>query len=123
MNHPISVLNRLSLNVPMKSRILAATVPVLLLLWSSHPALAVDGEPFIHDPATVILCDGKYYTYGTGGGSLVSDDGWTWHSGTRVSGVGAAPDLIHIGDRYYMAYASSGGGLGGGRASAIDVMW
>jgi len=107
----------------MKFRILPATVPVLLLLWSSNPALAVDGEPFIHDPATVIQCDGKYYTYGTGGGGLVSDDGWIWHSGTRVPGVGAAPDLIHIGDRYYMAYASSGGGLGGGHASAIHVMW
>ena len=38
-------------------------------------------------------------------------------------GGGAAPDLIHIGDRYYMAYASSGGGLGGGHASTIHVMW
>ena len=107
----------------MKSRILAATVPAMLFLCSSGPALAVDGEPYIHDPSTVVLCDGKYYTFGTGGGGLVSDDGWTWHSGTRVPGVGAAPDLIHVGDRYYMAYASSGGGLGGGHASAIHVMW
>ncbi len=107
----------------MKSRILAATIPALLFLSPSGPALALDGEPYIHDPSTVVLCDGKYYTFGTGGGGLVSDDGWTWHSGTRVSGVGAAPDLIHIGDRYYMAYASSGGGLGGGHASAIHVMW
>ena len=37
--------------------------------------------------------------------------------------AGAAPDLIHIGDRYYMAYASSGGGLGGGHASTIRVKW
>ncbi len=107
----------------MKSRVLAAIVPTLLFLWSSCPAVALDGEPYIHDPSTVLLCDGKYYTFGTGGGGLVSDDGWTWHSGTRVPGVGAAPDLIHIGDRYYMAYASSGGGLGGGHASAIHVMW
>ena len=85
--------------------------------------MALDGEPYIHDPSTVLQCDGKYYTFGTGGGGLISDDGWTWHSGARVHGGGAAPDLIHIGDRYYMAYATSGGGLGGGHASTIHVMW
>ena len=37
--------------------------------------LALDGEIRIHDPSTIILCDGRYYTYGTGGISLVSDDG------------------------------------------------
>ena len=40
-----------------------------------------------------------------------------------MSGGGAAPDLIHIGDRYFMAYAATGGGLGGGHAGAIHVMW
>ena len=30
-------------------------------------ALALDGQIGIHDPSTVVLCDGKYYTYGTGG--------------------------------------------------------
>src|SRR5471032_1630994 len=118
----ISSLKSFALNVPMKSRILAATIPVLLFLSSSNPALALNGEPYIHDPSTVLECDGKYYTWGTGGTGLVSDDGWTWHSGARVPG-GAAPDLIHIGDRYYMAYASSGGGLGGGHASTIRVKW
>jgi len=106
----------------MKSCILAAAVPTLLSLWLSSPALALDGEPYIHDPSTVVQCDGKYYAFGTGGSGLVSDDGWTWHSGTRVQ-AGAAPDLIHMGDRYYMAYASSGGGLGGGHASSIHVKW
>src|ERR1019366_223931 len=122
MSHMISSLNSLVLKVPMKSRILAATVPALLFLSSSGPALALDGEPFIHDPSTVVECGGKYYTWGTGGSGLVSDDGWIWHSGARVPG-GAAPDLIHIGDRYYMSYASSGGGLGGNHASAIHVKW
>jgi arabinan endo-1,5-alpha-L-arabinosidase len=107
----------------MKSFSLVAAIPGLLSLWLSSPALALDGEPYIHDPSTVIECNGKYYTFGTGGGGLVSDDGWTWHSATRVQGPGAAPDLIHLGDRYYMAYATSGGGLGGGHASAIRVMW
>ena len=106
----------------MKSHILAAIVPALLFLSSSGPALALNGEPYIHDPSTVLECDGKYYCWGTGGRGLVSDDGWTWHSGAQVQ-AGAAPDLIHIGDRYYMAYASSGGGLGGGHASQIRVKW
>lgn len=26
------------------------------------------GSPFIHDPSTIVECDGKYYTFGTGGG-------------------------------------------------------
>ena len=107
----------------MKSRIfLTAAVSTLFSLWQSNLALALDGEPGIHDPSTVLQCDGKYYTWGTGGAGLVSDDGWTWHTGARVQ-AGAAPDLIHIGDRYYMAYASSGGGLGGNHASTIRVKW
>jgi arabinan endo-1,5-alpha-L-arabinosidase len=79
----------------------------LTLAW---PALALDGQIGIHDPSTVIQCDGKYYTFGTGGSALVSDDGWTWRSGTRASGGGMAPDLIHIGDRYYQYFAGNPGG-------------
>jgi arabinan endo-1,5-alpha-L-arabinosidase len=107
----------------MKSRILIATIPTLLSAWLSLPAFALDGEPYIHDPSTVVFCDGKYYTYGTGGGGLMSEDGWTWHSGAVRPGGGLAPDAIHIGDRYYIAYASKGGGLNGGHAGAINTMW
>ncbi len=63
------------------------------------------------------------YTFGTGGGGLISDDGWTWHSGAVRPGGGVAPDVIHIGDRYYVAYARGGGGLAGGHASNVHVMW
>lgn len=69
-------------------------------------ALALDGQFGIHDPSTPVLCDGKYYTYGTGATPLVSDDGWTWRAGVRPLLTGAAPDVIHIGDRYYMYIAS-----------------
>ena len=31
-------------------------------------AFAQEGQPWIHDPSTVMECDGKYYTFGTGGG-------------------------------------------------------
>jgi len=107
----------------MKSRILVSTVSILLFLWFSSPALAQVGKPYIHDPSTIIQCDGKYYTFGTGGGGLMSEDGWTWHTGAVRPGGGAAPDVIKIGDRYYVAYGSTGGGLNGGHAGTIHVMW
>jgi arabinan endo-1,5-alpha-L-arabinosidase len=103
--------------------ILALTLPTLFSLALCGQAFALNGEPYIHDPSTVIFCDGKYYTYGTGGGGLMSEDGWTWHSGAVRPGGGLAPDAIHIGDRYYIAYASKGGGLNGGHAGAINTMW
>lgn len=81
------------------------------------------GEPFIHDPSTVQECEGKYYTFGTGGGGLISDDGWSWHSGAVRPGGGAAPDAIKIGDRYLVVYGATGGGLGGGHKGTIFTMW
>ncbi len=107
----------------MKSRILATTVPALISLWLSSPALALDGEPFIHDPSTIAQCDGKYYTFGTGQGGLISDDGWTWHSGAVRPGRGAAPDVMKIGDRYLVVYGATGGGLGGRHNGTILTMW
>ena len=68
-------------------------------------------------------CDGKYYTFGTGGGGLISEDGWTWNSGAVRPGGGAAPDAIKIGDRYLVVYGSTGGGLGGGHDGKINTMW
>ena len=41
-------------------------------------AYAQTGDIFIHDPSTIVKCNGIYYTFGTGGGGLMSDDGWTW---------------------------------------------
>ncbi len=107
----------------MKSRVSTAVVPTLLSLCLSGPAWAVDGEPYMHDPSTVIECDGKFYTFGTGGGGLISDDGWTWRRGAVRPGGGVAPDVIHIGDRFYVTYAKGGGGLGGHHASNVYIMW
>ena len=84
---------------------------------------AQTGAPYIHDPSTIMECDGKYYTFGTGGGGLISDDGWSWHSGAVRPGGGAAPDAIKIGDRYLIIYGATGGGLGGGHAGKIYTMW
>ena len=81
------------------------------------------GEPYIHDPSTIAECDGKYYTFGTGGGGLISADGWSWHSGAERPGGGAAPDVMKIGDRYLCIYGATGGGLGGGHNGRILTMW
>ncbi|MBQ6750083.1 MAG: family 43 glycosylhydrolase [Bacteroidaceae bacterium] len=90
---------------------------------SFSPARAQVGAPYIHDPSTIAECDGKYYTFGTGGGGLISDDGWTWHSGAERPGGGAAPDVLKIGNRYLVIYGATGGGLGGGHNGRILTMW
>jgi len=106
--------------------------PVIRLLLSAALFLAQSslfhvyaqvGEPYIHDPSTIAECDGKYYTFGTGGGGLISDDGWSWHSGAERPGGGAAPDALKIGDRYLIIYGATGGGLGGGHSGRILTMW
>jgi len=107
----------------MKSRYFAALVLGLYLLQPSCPAMTLNGEPYIHDPSTIVQCDGKYYTFGTGGGGLISDDGWTWRSGAVRPGGGAAPDVMKIGDRYLVVYGATGGGLGGGHNGRILTMW
>lgn len=86
-------------------------------------AKAQTGNPYIHDPSTIAECDGKYYIFGTGGGGLISDDGWSWHSGAERPGGGAAPDVLKIGDRYLIIYGATGGGLFGGHNGRILTMW
>jgi arabinan endo-1,5-alpha-L-arabinosidase len=91
------------------------------------PALALDGEPGMHDPSTVIQADGKFYVYATGGGlpAFVSDDGWTWRrTGSVMQAVPGgrpgpdviarggnnswAPDVIRVDGRYFMYYSAPG---------------
>ena len=106
----------------MKPRSVAAAVLLLVA-----PAFALDGQPGMHDPSTVIQADGKFYVYATGNGlpAFVSDDGWTWRrAGSVMQAVpgGApgpdviarggnnswAPDVIRVGDRYFLYYAAPG---------------
>ena len=94
---------------------------ILYFLFS--PIRAQIGAPYIHDPSTIAECEGKYYTFGTGGGGLISEDGWTWNSGAERPGGGAAPDVMKIGDRYLCIYGATGGGLAGGHAGRILTMW
>jgi arabinan endo-1,5-alpha-L-arabinosidase len=95
-----------------------------IISFSLHGSLtAQTGKPFIHDPSTIMECDGKYYTFGTGSGGLISEDGWNWQGGAVRPGGGAAPDVVKIGDRYLIAYGATGGGLGGGHNGRILTMW
>lgn len=96
---------------------------LMLLSIPFATMLAQSGKPYIHDPSTIAQCDGKYYTFGTGGGGLISSDGWTWQSGAVRPGAGAAPDVLKIGDRYLIIYGATGGGLGGGHNGRILTMW
>jgi arabinan endo-1,5-alpha-L-arabinosidase len=100
------------------------TAALGICLAAATPAAAqLAGEVFIHDPSTITESDGKWYTFGTRGGGLVSEDGWTWAGGPVRPGGGVAPDVIKIGDRYLVAYAVGGGGMSGGHASQVKIMW
>ena len=102
-----------------------------LLLMAPIWAFGLDGQPQTHDPSTVIQCNGKFYNYGTGAGIpiMVSDDGWGWRRAGNVlsnlpngrpgedviryaggnNGTSAwAPDVVKVGDLYFMYYALSG---------------
>ena len=102
---------------------LARLIAMTAFAVVSVSAFAQEGQPWIHDPSTIMECDGKYYTFGTGGGGLISEDGWNWYPGAERTGGGAAPDAMKIGTRYLVAYSSTGGGLGAGHAGRILTMW
>jgi arabinan endo-1,5-alpha-L-arabinosidase len=106
-----------------KSQIKLTGVVALLSMCSVTSLMAQVGKPFIHDPSTIAECDGKYYTFGTRGGGLISEDGWTWNGGAERPGGGAAPDVVKIGNRYLVVYGATGGGLGGGHNGKILTMW
>src|SRR4051794_5516724 len=91
-----------------------------IILALASLALALDGQVGIHDPSTIVQSNGKFYTYGTGGSSLVSEDGWTWKRGTTLPRRGLAPDVIHIGDRYYVYVAAN---IGAQPKAAINMIW
>ena len=99
--------------------------------------MALDGDIRIHDPSTVIQCDGRYYVFGTGRGIpiLTSDDGWTWkrfghvfdkipdsvHSlvPTNRAAVVWAPDVCRRNGLYLLYYSVS---TWGSSVSAIGLM-
>ena len=101
------------------------------------PALALEGAIGIHDPSTVIVCDGKYYVFGTGRGIsvLTSSNGFNWQRGQKVferipdsvksfvpknDGQGVwAPDILKLNGEYYLYYSISSWGQ---FVSAVGLM-
>jgi arabinan endo-1,5-alpha-L-arabinosidase len=65
-------------------------------------------------------CKGKFYTYGTGGATLVSEDGWMWKRGTPPTRRGMAPDGVQVGDRYYLYVARN---VGAQPRADINLIW
>jgi arabinan endo-1,5-alpha-L-arabinosidase len=102
-------------------RMKTTSITALLAVFITQTAIAQAGRPFIHDPSTIVEADGKYFTFGTGGGGLISENGWTWYSGGVRPGGGAAPDAMKIGNRYLVAYGATGGGSN--HKGAILTMW
>jgi arabinan endo-1,5-alpha-L-arabinosidase len=111
---------RMSPGVFMKHLIRAAAVLALV-----SPLVALDGQPGLHDPSTVVADQGKFYVYATGNGLPISmsDDGWTWRRAgslmeavtsprqdviSRGGGNTWAPDVIRVGDKYFVYYAAPG---------------
>src|SRR5689334_20310156 len=112
------------MTMPLVSRIPVAIAAACALVV---PLAALDGQPGLHDPSTVIVENGKYYVYATGNGlpMSISDDGWTWRRAGGVMQAVAggkpgpdviarggnntwAPDIIHVGDKYFLYYAAPG---------------
>ena len=94
-----------------KTRYILTGAAMVLALSMAQTVNAQIGKPYIHDPSTIAECEGKYYTFGTGGGGLISADGWTWDSGAERPGGGAAPDVLKIGDRYLVIYGPLSGDI------------
>lgn len=110
-------------------------LPALALLQSW--AFALDGDIRVHDPSTVIVCDGRYYVFSTGRGIPIhsSDDGWTWKRAGRVldglpqwihelvplntNAVAWAPDVMKRNGQYYLYYSVS---TWGSSVSAIGLL-
>src|SRR5450631_2331460 len=108
-----------------------------LLALGGSPVLALEGAIGIHDPSTVIKCDGNYYVFGTGRGIsvLTSSNGFDWQRGGRVfdripdsvksfvpknNGSDVwAPDIIKLNGQYYLYYAISSWGQ---FVSAVGLM-
>ena len=96
---------------------------ILMALSAISASAQIVGNIFIHDPSTITECDGKYYTFGTGSGGLISEDGYTWTGGGVRTGGGVAPDVIKIGDRYLVSYCSDFPGTEGKTRGNIITMW
>ncbi|WP_421898674.1 family 43 glycosylhydrolase [Marinoscillum sp.] len=104
------------------------TLLILILLLCSNTLFGTDlyFETEIHDPSTIKLDDGTYWTFGTGDGiaTRFSNDLVSWRIGNPVFPVGTwpdwinqsvrnfeghfwAPDVIEMNGKYYLYYSAA----------------
>ncbi len=110
---------------------------IIGLILAAPSAWALDGDTRVHDPSTVIQCDGRYYVFTTGRGIpiLSSDDGWTWKRSGHVfedvpdsvhsvvplnkNALVWAPDICRRNGQYFLYYSISSWGS---NVSAVGLM-
>ena len=119
---------------------LRRSVSLLFVLWSLTFHADAEGEHLrgelaLHDPSTIVKCDGNYWVFATGRGivSRYSPDLVEWRTGPPVfnqppawttnsvaghRGRFWAPDVIHDNGRYLLYYSVS---TWGSRNSAIGL--
>ena len=101
---------------------------LVAIVSTAIPVRALEGMIGTHDPSTVVVCDGKFFTFGTGRGIpfLISSNGFDWQRGGRVfdrvpdsvhqfcpknDGQGVwAPDIIALNGEYFLYYSISSWG-------------
>jgi arabinan endo-1,5-alpha-L-arabinosidase len=112
-------------------------VAALAMIIGHAAAATLSGDIRIHDPSTIVRCDGRYWVFGTGAGISVlsSPDGYAWRREPPVfkeipasvraavpanSGMDVwAPDVTFLNGEYYIYYAVS---TWGSSQSAIGLI-
>jgi len=106
----------------------------LVIVRGAQP-LPIRGALGIHDPSTVVKCNGRYYVFGTGQGiiSRSSADLRYWEAGPSVfdrppawttnavpgfTGNFWAPDIVYVNGKYYLYFSVS---TWGSQISAIGL--
>ena len=118
-------------------------IAIALLLSITWQNMAAQSWPAgIHDPSSIVKCDGKYWIFGTGDGihAKYSTDMVSWTDGAtpftttdfpqwitkyaktdteQFGGFFWAPDIIHMNNKYYLYYSCS---MWGTMSSCIGVV-
>ncbi|MBN1306920.1 MAG: arabinan endo-1,5-alpha-L-arabinosidase [Chitinispirillaceae bacterium] len=95
-------------------------IAALMSAASRDPTNQLKGSLTIHDPSSLLMQGGTYYTFGTGGGGLISKDRITWSRGDNpISRMGKqswwavhggdiwAPECALMDGVYYFFYSVS----------------
>src|SRR5262245_21803378 len=112
---------------------------LVLLMDLKNPALGLEpvtGEISVHDPSTIVTCNGEHWLFATGRGinTRHSKDLVNWSEGPRVFSASPAwttnlvpgfrgyiwaPDVSYFGGKYFLYYSVS---TWGSQTSAIGLV-